>query len=114
MGKGPEQSINFVTCHDNELNWFDWELVEKNADIYRFVKKLTRFRLSLPVYASTIVGSMASNLTSLCIPPRENSILVGKGFSIRGRTRPSFRRCTVCVSLSSLMWPIPMPLTFSL
>jgi isoamylase len=41
---------NNTYCQDNELNWFDWNLVDTHADIYRFVKKLIRFRLSLPVY----------------------------------------------------------------
>ena len=26
-------------CQDNEINWFDWNLVEKNADILRFFSK---------------------------------------------------------------------------
>jgi isoamylase len=41
---------NNTYCQDNELNWFDWTLVEKHADIHRFVKRLIRFRLSLPVH----------------------------------------------------------------
>jgi isoamylase len=31
---------NNAYCHDNELSWFDWSLVEKNAEIHRFVKLL--------------------------------------------------------------------------
>jgi glycogen operon protein len=31
-------------CQDNEISWFDWSLVEKNAGIYRFVKSLIAFR----------------------------------------------------------------------
>jgi glycogen operon protein len=31
---------NNAYCHDNELSWFDWSLVEKNAEILRFVKLL--------------------------------------------------------------------------
>ena len=45
-----KQGNNNTYCHDNELNWFDWKLVDQNAEIYRFVKKLIQFRLSLPVY----------------------------------------------------------------
>jgi isoamylase len=41
---------NNTYCQDNELNWFDWNLMNRHADIYHFVKKLIRFRLSLPVY----------------------------------------------------------------
>ena len=31
---------NNAYCHDNESNWFDWSLVEKHADVHRFVKLL--------------------------------------------------------------------------
>ncbi len=36
---------NNVYCHDNESNWFDWSLVEKHADVHRFVKLLLARRL---------------------------------------------------------------------
>src|SRR5262249_59923673 len=36
---------NKCYCHDNEANWFDWSLVEKHADVYRFVKLLLARRL---------------------------------------------------------------------
>ena len=32
-------------CQDNEISWFDWTLVEKHADIRRFVKLLIDRRL---------------------------------------------------------------------
>jgi glycogen operon protein len=32
-------------CHDDETNWFDWSLVERHADVYRFVKLLLARRL---------------------------------------------------------------------
>jgi isoamylase len=31
---------NNAYCQDNELSWFDWNLVAKNADIHAFVKKV--------------------------------------------------------------------------
>jgi isoamylase len=31
---------NNAYCQDNELSWFDWSLVEKNAELHRFVKLL--------------------------------------------------------------------------
>lgn len=31
-------------CQDNEINWFDWELIEKNADVFRFFKLMIDFR----------------------------------------------------------------------
>jgi len=36
---------NNAYCHDNEANWFDWSLLRKHTDIYRFVKLLTARRL---------------------------------------------------------------------
>jgi isoamylase len=36
---------NNAYCHDNELTWFDWSLVKKNKELYRFVKKLISSRL---------------------------------------------------------------------
>ncbi|AMV27803.1 Glycogen debranching enzyme [Gemmata sp. SH-PL17] len=31
---------NNFYCHDNEANWFDWALLDKHADVYRFLKLL--------------------------------------------------------------------------
>jgi len=36
---------NNAYCHDNEANWFDWSLVNKHADVHRFVKLLLARRL---------------------------------------------------------------------
>jgi glycogen operon protein len=38
---------NNAYCQDNELSWFDWSLVDKHADMLRYVKKLTGLRLHL-------------------------------------------------------------------
>ena len=35
---------NNAYCQDNEISWFDWHLVEKNADIFRFFKRIIEFR----------------------------------------------------------------------
>jgi glycogen operon protein len=40
---------NNTYCQDNELNWLDWGLVEKNADILNFFKNLIAFRRAHPV-----------------------------------------------------------------
>ena len=32
-------------CHDNEANWFDWTLVKKHAEVYRFVQLLCARRI---------------------------------------------------------------------
>ncbi len=36
---------NNAYCHDDESAWFDWSLVEKHADVHRFVKLLLTRRL---------------------------------------------------------------------
>lgn len=38
---------NNAYCQDNELSWFDWRLLDKNADIHRFVKQLIQLRQTL-------------------------------------------------------------------
>jgi len=40
---------NNTYCHDNELSWFDWELVNKNANLLRFFQNIIAFRLAHPV-----------------------------------------------------------------
>ena len=39
---------NNVWCQDNELGWFDWTLVERNADMLRFVRGLIALRRRHP------------------------------------------------------------------
>ena len=39
---------NNAYCQDNELSWYDWSLLEKNKDMYRFVKEMIAFRLRHP------------------------------------------------------------------
>src|SRR5271157_506016 len=42
---------NNAYCQDNEISWFDWDLVKKHADTLRFVKHLIALRLNreLPI-----------------------------------------------------------------
>ena len=35
---------NNTYCQDNEISWFDWELVENNSDLFRFFKQMIAFR----------------------------------------------------------------------
>ncbi len=44
-----QRGNNNAYCHDSELSWFDWTLLDKHAGLRRFVKKLIRFRLSVAV-----------------------------------------------------------------
>jgi glycogen operon protein len=40
-----QKGNNNAYCHDNEISWFDWDLLNKHGDIHRFVKQLIRVRL---------------------------------------------------------------------
>ena len=40
-----QQGNNNSYCQDNEANWFDWSLLTKHADVFRFVRLLTARRL---------------------------------------------------------------------
>jgi glycogen operon protein len=37
---------NNAYCQDNELSWFDWDLLAKHGDVRRFVQGLVRLRLN--------------------------------------------------------------------
>jgi glycogen operon protein len=39
-----QRGNNNSYCHDSELTWMDWTLVQRNAELLRFVKKLLMFR----------------------------------------------------------------------
>jgi isoamylase len=40
---------NNAYCQDNELSWFNWDLVEQHQDLLRFVKTLIRFNKELKI-----------------------------------------------------------------
>lgn len=40
-----QRGNNNAYCHDDELNWFDWTLVAKHADVHRFVTVLNERRI---------------------------------------------------------------------
>ncbi|MCC5619911.1 glycogen debranching protein GlgX [Nostoc sp. CHAB 5715] len=40
---------NNTYCHDNELNWLDWNLLELNTNLFRFFKHCIAFRNAHPV-----------------------------------------------------------------
>src|SRR6185436_3417261 len=42
---------NNAYCQDSEISWFDWDLLERHADVYRFVKLLNAFRQRRDVVA---------------------------------------------------------------
>jgi len=38
-----QRGNNNAYCQDNEISWFDWDLVGRHADIHRFVRLLNRY-----------------------------------------------------------------------
>ena len=43
-----KQGNNNTYCQDNELNWLDWNLLETNADLFRYTQQLIAFRQAHP------------------------------------------------------------------
>jgi glycogen operon protein len=43
-----QKGNNNAYCQDNEISWYDWSLLEKNAELVNFVKKIIAFRLRHP------------------------------------------------------------------
>ena len=39
-----QRGNNNAYCQDSELSWFDWTLVEENADLFRFFKQMIALR----------------------------------------------------------------------
>ena len=44
-----QKGNNNAYCQDNEISWFDWNLLEKNRDIFRFFKLMIAFRKEHPL-----------------------------------------------------------------
>jgi glycogen operon protein len=57
---------NNAYCQDNETSWFDWSLLEKHADIYRFTRSLVQFRLSRQYGKTTRSMSLNELLRDAC------------------------------------------------
>ena len=43
-----QRGNNNAYCQDNVISWYDWALLEKNKNLYRFVKKIIAFRRRHP------------------------------------------------------------------
>jgi glycogen operon protein len=39
-----QRGNNNAYCQDSDISWFDWSLLERHADVHRFVKSLNAFR----------------------------------------------------------------------
>ena len=44
-----QRGNNNAYCQDNEVSWFDWNLVEKHKDLHRFTRGMIAFRRAHPV-----------------------------------------------------------------
>jgi isoamylase len=40
-----QEGNNNAYCQDNEISWFDWELLKKHKDVHRFLKLIIERRL---------------------------------------------------------------------
>src|SRR3569623_979516 len=47
-----QQGNNNAYCHNNEISWIDWSLVEKNGDMIRFFSEMIAFRMRHPMLHS--------------------------------------------------------------
>lgn len=45
-----QRGNNNAYCQDNEVSWYDWSLLEKNSELFRFVKEIIAFRLRHPAF----------------------------------------------------------------
>ena len=53
-----QQGNNNAYCQDTAINWFDWTLLDRHADIHRFVKTLNLFRQRRDVVVEDAVLSL--------------------------------------------------------
>ncbi len=53
-----QRGTNNGYCQDSDISWFDWTLLERHADIHRFVKALIRFRQRRDVLAEMAALSL--------------------------------------------------------
>lgn len=84
---------NNAYCQDNQISWFDWSQVEKNAELHRFARRLIGLRLSLDVFKEDYGLSLSQLLKLARI--RWHGVKLNKpdwsyesrslAFSVRGR-----------------------------
>ena len=43
-----QRGNNNAYCHDSPLTWLDWSLQERNAELFRFCRRLIAYRLRHP------------------------------------------------------------------
>ncbi len=53
-----QQGNNNAYCQDNEISWLNWELKEKNRELYQYVRRLIALRRSHPVFRNTTYDAL--------------------------------------------------------
>lgn len=48
-----QRGNNNAYCHDADWNWLDWTLLDREADFFRFTKRMIAFRQAHPLLQST-------------------------------------------------------------
>jgi glycogen operon protein len=43
-----QRGNNNAYCQDNEISWYNWQFIERNAELFRFFRELTAFRRRHP------------------------------------------------------------------
>ena len=65
---------NNAWCQDNEISWFDWGLLEENAELFAFAQQLIVLRRAHPVFRRRqfLRGTEedGSGLPDVCVVPR--------------------------------------------
>jgi len=56
-----QKGNNNAYCQDNELSWFDWQQVEQQVNLLRFVRELIRFTQSLRIFEQESLLAVASS-----------------------------------------------------
>lgn len=61
-----QRGNNNAYCHDNDISWIDWNLLEKNRDLVRFTSRMIKFRKEHPVLRRTthFTGEKAEGFSS--------------------------------------------------
>lgn len=60
-------------CHDDETNWFDWDLVAKNREIFEFTRQLIKLSKRLSVFRQGVLTDETSDRLS---PGTRQSVMV--------------------------------------
>jgi glycogen operon protein len=53
-----QRGNNNAYCQDGDISWLDWSLLERHADVHRFVKLLNEFRQRRDVVAEEVRASL--------------------------------------------------------